>query len=212
MLRPLRRLLRYLAIEHGRFRGLWVRLCQPRGDEYGEYVRRHVPLHACGRDNCILPSTDIVDPEYVRIGNDCVFSTCALIGHDASVAVLSRAFGKKYDAVGKVDIRDNCFIGYGAIVLPGVTVGPDSIVAAGALVNRDVPPGEVWGGVPAKRLCSIAELSDKLEARTRALPWFDLIDQRDGVFDPALEPELKRRRVAQLFGQADHDPSGGAAR
>jgi hypothetical protein len=61
-------------------------------------------------------------------------------------------------------------------------------------------------------LCSIAELSDKLEARTRALPWFDLIDQRDGVFDPALEPELKRRRVAQLFGQADHDPSGGAAR
>jgi hypothetical protein len=43
-------------------------------------------------------------------------------------------------------------------------------------------------------------------------PWFDLIDQGDGVFDPALEPELKRRRVAQLFGQADHDPSGGAAR
>jgi acetyltransferase-like isoleucine patch superfamily enzyme len=200
MANPLKSLLRYLAIEHDLFRSVWVRVCRPRGEEYAEYVRRHVPLYSCGVGNCILPSTDIVDPEYVRIGSHCVLSTCALIGHDASVSVLERVFGRKLDSVGKVDIKDNCFIGYGAIILPGVTVGPNSIVAAGALVNRDVGPGEVWGGVPAKRLSSIEELAMKIEATTKTLPWYDLIAGRKGVFDPSLEPELKQRRMQHWFG------------
>ncbi len=38
----------------------------------------------------------------------------------------------------------------GAIIIGGVTVGDNSIIAAGAVVTKDVPPGEIWGGVPAK--------------------------------------------------------------
>lgn len=53
---------------------------------------------------------------------------------------------------GAVVIRQNAWIGAGATILPGVTVGKNSVVAAGALVNRDVPPNTVVGGVPAKIL------------------------------------------------------------
>lgn len=51
---------------------------------------------------------------------------------------------------GKVTIKRNAWIGAGATILPGVTVGENSVVAAGALVSKDVPPNTVVGGVPAK--------------------------------------------------------------
>jgi acetyltransferase-like isoleucine patch superfamily enzyme len=47
-------------------------------------------------------------------------------------------------------IKRNAWIGAGATILPGVTVGENSIVAAGAVVNKDVPANTIVGGVPAK--------------------------------------------------------------
>jgi len=53
--------------------------------------------------------------------------------------------------IGKdVDIEDGVWIGFGAIVLPGVRVGRKAIVAAGAVVNKDVPPKTIVGGNPAR--------------------------------------------------------------
>lgn len=46
-------------------------------------------------------------------------------------------------------IHENCFIGAGSIVLPGVSVGPEAIVAAGAVVTKDVPPNSIVAGNPA---------------------------------------------------------------
>lgn len=53
---------------------------------------------------------------------------------------------------GAVLIRQNAWIGAGATILPGVTIGENSVVAAGAVVSSDVPPNTVVGGVPAKVL------------------------------------------------------------
>ena len=50
----------------------------------------------------------------------------------------------------EVIIRNNAWIGAGATILPGVTVGSNSVVAAGALVNKDVHPNTVVAGVPAR--------------------------------------------------------------
>ena len=58
---------------------------------------------------------------------------------------------------GAVVIGKNAWIGAGATILPGVTVGANSVVAAGALVNRDVPPNTVVGGVPARILKQLDE-------------------------------------------------------
>jgi maltose O-acetyltransferase len=49
-----------------------------------------------------------------------------------------------------ITIGEDAYIGTAATILPGVTIGAASIVAAGAVVTRDVPPGTVVGGVPAK--------------------------------------------------------------
>lgn len=58
-----------------------------------------------------------------------------------------------------VIIGDDCWIGAGAILLPGVTIGNGSIVAAGAVVTRDVPPGVLVAGVPAivKKILTIKD-------------------------------------------------------
>lgn len=54
-----------------------------------------------------------------------------------------------------VTLADNVWLGCHVTVLPGCTVGTGSVVGAGSVVTRDVPPGEVWAGVPARRLRAI---------------------------------------------------------
>ena len=56
---------------------------------------------------------------------------------------------------GEVVIKRNAWIGAGATILPGVTVGENSVVAAGAVVTKDVPSNSVVGGVPAKTIKQI---------------------------------------------------------
>ena len=51
-----------------------------------------------------------------------------------------------------VTIKDYVFIGPRAIILPGVTIGRGAVVAAGAVVTKDIPDFEIWGGVPAKKI------------------------------------------------------------
>jgi acetyltransferase-like isoleucine patch superfamily enzyme len=209
--RPLRMVLRYLAMRHGRARGLWVRLCRPGNAEYTEFLRRHGGFRAIGRDSYINRDATVTDPAYVRLGDNVTLATCALIGHDASSAVVGRAVGRRFDAVGKIDIRDNVFIGHGAIVLPGVTIGPNAIVAAGAVVTRDVPPGTVVGGVPARPIGTFDAYAGRLEAQTRAYPWAHLIEAREGDYDPALEPTLRRLRVEHFYGTGPGAPGDSPA-
>ncbi len=49
-------------------------------------------------------------------------------------------------------IEDDVWLGTHVVVLPGVTIGKGAIVAAGSVVNKDIPPYEIWGGMPAKFL------------------------------------------------------------
>jgi acetyltransferase-like isoleucine patch superfamily enzyme len=56
---------------------------------------------------------------------------------------------------GKIHIKKNAWIGAGATILPGVTIGENAVVAAGAVVSKDVPGNTIVGGVPAKIIKSI---------------------------------------------------------
>jgi len=56
---------------------------------------------------------------------------------------------------GHIHIKKNAWIGAGATILPGVTIDENAVVAAGAVVSRDVPANTIVGGVPAKIIKSI---------------------------------------------------------
>jgi acetyltransferase-like isoleucine patch superfamily enzyme len=199
--------IRYLAVKHNRCVGLHRRMCHPWSGEYTDYLRNHGGFHSMGADCSIRKTTVFLDPAYVRIGNNVRFSTCTIIGHGGEIAMLNHAYGVSLECVGKIDIRDNVFIGYGALILPGVTIGPNAIVAAGAVVSEDVPPNSIVGGVPARVIGHVDDYVARLQKQTAALPWGGIIERRGSSFDPALEEELVRQRVAFFYGPLSPSPS-----
>lgn len=74
-------------------------------------------------------------------------------------------FREKYpdiDFFGKVVIKDNVYIGNNCLIMPGVTIGSNVLVAAGSVVTKSVPNGVVVGGNPAKVLGSITDFEEKM--------------------------------------------------
>jgi acetyltransferase-like isoleucine patch superfamily enzyme len=183
-----------------------MRVCKPGALEFTRYMKLHGGLYAIGENCSILPSTNFTDPAYVKLGNNVHFSNCTLVGHDGAVAMLNRAYDVKLDSVGKIDIRDNVFIGYGAIILPGVTIGPNAIVAAGAVVNRDVAPGTIVGGIPAKPIGKVDDLVARLQTKTDALPWSEMVRKRGFDVDMEMEQDLIRQRVEYFYGSENDSP------
>lgn len=198
-LRLLKSILRYYANEKGKFIPLYLRICNPEDDEYTNFLRRHGRFNFIGKNTYITKGANITDPEYVRLGNNVILSKCTLLGHDGVVSMLDRAYNVKLDSVGKVDIKDNVFIGYDAIIMPGVTIGPNAIVAAGAVVTKDVLEGDIVAGVPAKSISRVDDLVTRLQASTDVLPWVGLIKTRDFKYDPKVEQELIAMRVKYFY-------------
>ncbi|MDD3003028.1 MAG: DapH/DapD/GlmU-related protein, partial [Candidatus Shapirobacteria bacterium] len=56
------------------------------------------------------------------------------------------------NSFGPVEIGDYVFIGPRAIILPDIKIGKGAVVAAGAVVTKDIPDFEIWAGVPAKKI------------------------------------------------------------
>jgi len=103
------------------------------------------------------------------IGDHCFLDgrSPLIIGNHVDIASQVLIYNNEHDihspdfsnSFGSVTINDYVFIGPRAIILPGVTIGRGAVVAAGAVVTKNIPPGEIWGGVPAK-LISQRRLQD----------------------------------------------------
>jgi acetyltransferase-like isoleucine patch superfamily enzyme len=91
--------------------------------------------------------------QHVEIGRECIIADrVMLIDFDHGVVEVERPI--RLQGIYKRDVRvgSNVWMGYGACVLRGVSVGHNSIVGTNAVVTRDVPENAVVGGVPAKVL------------------------------------------------------------
>lgn len=91
----------------------------------------------------------------IRIGNDVMLGPAVRVFSENHVFARTDLTIKEQGVErGITVIEDDCWIGAGSIILSGVTIGSGSVIAGGSVVTRDVPPGSVAGGNPAKVLKS----------------------------------------------------------
>ncbi|MDE6053218.1 MAG: sugar O-acetyltransferase [Lachnospiraceae bacterium] len=109
-----------------------------------------------GKDVFINSGCHFQDQGGIEIGDG------ALIGHNVVLATINHDLNPKENRknhYAPIKIGAHVWIGSNATVLPGVTIGDYAVVAAGAVVTRDVPAMTVVGGVPAKVLKKVKESS-----------------------------------------------------
>jgi maltose O-acetyltransferase len=128
-----------------------------------------------GKNVTIMPGA-FIDPRYsflISIGNNCSLSNGVIIvAHDAAPF----KFTNGYTRLGKVVIKDNCYIGTNAIILPGVTIGPNVLIAAGSVVNKNIPPNSCVAGVPARVYSNFDDFIKNHEDIIKMGPSYDYKD------------------------------------
>ncbi len=119
-------------------------MVDPIYSDYGmtqwQWLVRHRENFQLGTNTQIAPFT-VIDAmngvtieDNVKIGFSCVIMSHSTIDNKAAPVILKR----------------NCKIGANSTIMPGVTVGENSIIGANSFVNKDIPPHEIWFGIPAK--------------------------------------------------------------
>jgi len=94
--------------------------------------------------------TVIACKKFVKIGAYTQLGPfCQINDHDHSFSREDLMMNQKA-IIKPVIIGKDCWFGSGCRILRGITIGDGSVITAGSLITRDVPPYEVWGGVPAK--------------------------------------------------------------
>jgi maltose O-acetyltransferase len=158
--------------------------------------------------NVLIARTVVIDagfPYLISIGNNCSIADQVRIwAHDAATF----RFTGGHSRLGKVEIKDNCFIGDRSTVLPGVTIGPNVLVAAGSVVNRDIPPNSCVAGVPARvyaRFDEYIERNRRQIAEESVFEYSDLVgnlDHLDGWLKARVWKSVQDGRHAYVRGNS----------
>ena len=115
-----------------------------------------------GEDNFVSDCFWSTAPYLITIGSHCQITGGVKLFTHGGGQVL-RHEDPDFDAFGKVVIGDYVYLGTNSLVMPGVTIGNNVLVAAGSVVTKSVPSGCVIGGNPARIICTIEEYKKKNE-------------------------------------------------
>jgi acetyltransferase-like isoleucine patch superfamily enzyme len=131
---------------------------------HGTKIRCHEGVVSIGAKTVLGQECTISAYQHVSIGRECVIADrVMLIDFDHGMVEVERPI--RVQGIYKRDtkIGNNVWIGYGACVLRGVTVGDNAVIGTNAVVTKDVPDNAVVGGVPARII--------RMRARPRRLRW-----------------------------------------
>ena len=100
------------------------------------------------------------EPYLIQIGDHVqVTDGVHFYTHGGGHVLRSRIPG--FDCFGKIVVESFSYIGSNSLIMPGVTIGEGSLVAAGSVVTKSVPPHSVVGGNPARFICTTGEFAEK---------------------------------------------------
>ena len=115
----------------------------------------------------------LVDDTHIYIGD------CTMLGPNVTIATAGhpidptlRARGLQYNL--PVGIGKNCWLGAGVIVMPGITIGDNTVIGAGSVVTKDIPSGVVAVGNPCKVLREVGEHDKIYYWRDKKIDWDEL--------------------------------------
>ena len=100
------------------------------------------------------------EPYLITIGNYCDLTEGSKIYTHGGARVARSKF-PNFDLFGRVVLGDRVYVGSGAKIMPGVTIGDNVLIAAGSVVTKSIPSNVVVAGNPAKFICSLEEYIEK---------------------------------------------------
>lgn len=136
-------------------------------------IQKRYQYHWLTKRVTLLPGVKVIAPHNVCFGEDVLIShrcwlqgggglqigSRVMLGPDVMLITANHDLATRLTTPAPVVIEDDVWIGAKSVVLPGVRVGHGAIIAAGAVVTKDVPPNVVVGGVPARVLKDVPPAS-----------------------------------------------------
>lgn len=171
------------------------------------FIAHNVEIQNCkiGNHSSIGRYTKVRDAE---IGSYCSISWDCTIGaptHPLKTITSSAiTYRKEYGVVDR-DIQleqkttvvgNDVWIGCGSVLISGVSIGDGAVIGAGAVVTKNIPPYEIWGGVPAQKLASRFDIS--LVERLKRIKWWEWSEEFQKNFIDLFSVELNEDVLSQI--------------
>lgn len=153
-----------------------------------------------------LPFSTWIDVSHchlISIGDRCGFGEeCLILAHDAQM-------NEYIDAtrIGRVIVHESCHVGSRCVILPGVEIGPRTIVGANSVVSRSIPADSVAAGSPARVICSLQEYLAKHRTQIEVGPTWPYLEA-DTRF---LTTEARRKMLDRLRDRDGYITGGYSA-
>ncbi len=149
--------------------------------EVGENCYIESPFHSnfggghvhLGKNVYLNFGVTMVDDTHIYIGDYTMFGpnvVVATAGHPILPELRQQAY--QYNA--PVRIGKNCWIGAGALIMPGVTIGDNVVIGAGTLVNKDIPSNVIAVGNPCRILREVSDHDREYYFKDRKINWNEM--------------------------------------
>tara|TARA_R110002096_G_scaffold434196_2_gene655064 strand:- start:61 stop:570 length:510 start_codon:yes stop_codon:yes gene_type:complete len=128
-----------------------------------------------GKDCRLINVSFSSEPYLIELGDHVSATQTRFETHDGGVWV-SRHLDPEIDRIDRIKVGNNVFIGFGSIILPGVTIGNNVVIGAASVVTKSIPDNSVAAGVPARVLGPVEAYWDKVlksGQKTKSLSYDD---------------------------------------